>query len=318
MYGRFGVQLFFLVSAFTLMLSHESRTNETQHNKKFYIRRIFRIVPLYYIALIYYSIDSAFFSECFSHQTNIKTVFFADVLRNAAFLNNFYPNMKYYVPGGWSIVVEMTFYLLLPLIWKYVNNINKALLGLSISLLISFLFTHVFLDFHHLQVSMYTSFFNQFPTFMLGILIYFIVKKPIPPLNKWIILLLGFSFVFYAYFIQSYIFRCFIASLFLFCFVLIVQKKQYKLFVNPTLSYLGKISFSMYIIHFGVLYWMKRADIFHFLEFSDTKTFLLSYLLCFIVLLLLTIPLSHFTYLYYEKYFMKKGKLFIHFITKIK
>src|ERR1700750_1903647 len=50
--GQRGVQLFFLVSAFTLFLSFEKRRRELRPTLNFFIRRIFRITPMFWLATI--------------------------------------------------------------------------------------------------------------------------------------------------------------------------------------------------------------------------------------------------------------------------
>ncbi|HEY9657997.1 MAG TPA: acyltransferase family protein [Allocoleopsis sp.] len=45
-YGQMGVQLFFIVSAYTLCLSMERRREERLKEVNFFIRRFFRIAPL--------------------------------------------------------------------------------------------------------------------------------------------------------------------------------------------------------------------------------------------------------------------------------
>ena len=50
--GKYGVQLFFIASAFTLFLSRHRRSEVG--NKNFFIRRFFRIAPMYYLGIILY------------------------------------------------------------------------------------------------------------------------------------------------------------------------------------------------------------------------------------------------------------------------
>jgi len=51
--GARGVQLFFVISAFTLFLSLSTRRkNEKRPTLNFFIRRFFRIAPLFYAALL--------------------------------------------------------------------------------------------------------------------------------------------------------------------------------------------------------------------------------------------------------------------------
>src|SRR5689334_2851146 len=53
--GKYGVQLFFLISAFTIFYTlHKG----DKSSRNFLIRRFFRIAPLYYIAVCYYSWQS--------------------------------------------------------------------------------------------------------------------------------------------------------------------------------------------------------------------------------------------------------------------
>lgn len=53
--GERGVQLFYLASAFTLFLSFKNRSRkEIFPIRNFFIRRFFRIAPMYYMGIFYY------------------------------------------------------------------------------------------------------------------------------------------------------------------------------------------------------------------------------------------------------------------------
>lgn len=310
--GHYGVQLFFIVSAYTLMLSHDSRKQENRPVKSFFIRRIFRIMPMYYIALLYYTIDSVFFSSCFSMQENVKEFVFSDAIRNLFFLNNFYPNMPYYVPGGWSVVAEMIFYLFLPVVWKYATSMDRTLLFFIASLFLSVTFSVLFADLFPSSTILYVSFPNQLPVFLLGILLFYIVKNQKITINKWIIGLLIITILLYIYFVpDENISDCLKAASILFVFAIIISKKQYKIIVNSFFSYTGKISFSMYIIHFGVLDWMSRLNFVNFISSTDKSLLITNYFIRYLVMFLITAVLSHFTYQYIEKYFIEKAKKII-------
>lgn len=49
--GGTGVALFFVISAFTLSISWFSRKNDPHRVRNFYLRRAFRILPLFYVLL---------------------------------------------------------------------------------------------------------------------------------------------------------------------------------------------------------------------------------------------------------------------------
>ena len=59
-FGAKGVQLFFLASAFILFLSYNYRISKQYKNllRDFYIRRFFRIAPMYYIGIIFFSLQN--------------------------------------------------------------------------------------------------------------------------------------------------------------------------------------------------------------------------------------------------------------------
>src|ERR1700733_7252186 len=53
--GMFGVQLFFLASAITLCYSMDARSKvEARPVLSFYLRRLFRIAPLFWLAMLFY------------------------------------------------------------------------------------------------------------------------------------------------------------------------------------------------------------------------------------------------------------------------
>ena len=111
--GELGVPLFFMVSGYTMMLTF-GRTVDLAATRSFYIRRVFRIVPLFWIAIVFYLL--------LTKGQGIKNfapdgVSARDVLLTFLFLH--WTSVTAYnsvVPGGWSIAVEMQFYLLFPLL----------------------------------------------------------------------------------------------------------------------------------------------------------------------------------------------------------
>ncbi len=50
--GQRGVQLFFLVSAFTLYMSHVNRRDEAHPTINFFLRRFFRLTPMLYLSVV--------------------------------------------------------------------------------------------------------------------------------------------------------------------------------------------------------------------------------------------------------------------------
>ena len=122
--GMFGVQLFFLASAITLCYSMDARSQvEARPLLSFSLRRFFRIAPLFWLAILFYwlfpNVMPAFWLSGWApfgvHPSYYwMTAFFMHGW-NAYSFNSI-------VPGGWSIAVEMNFYLIFPILYKYLGK----------------------------------------------------------------------------------------------------------------------------------------------------------------------------------------------------
>jgi len=103
--GDTGVTLFFIVSAFTLAYSMNQRGGEPRSTLRFYVRRFFRIVPLFYFWIFLTSIRD-FVSFRVTHSIQ-------DILLSVFFVFNFIPGKSTgIVWASWTLGIEMIFYLL--------------------------------------------------------------------------------------------------------------------------------------------------------------------------------------------------------------
>ncbi len=113
-YGQMGVQFFFVASAFTMSLSASTRRYEPHTVSNFLIRRYFRIAPLYYVGILLYLVIRRFGADG-GRQTDTPQ----NLLANVAFVHGFAPSaLNDVVPGGWSIAVEMMFYVIFPALFR--------------------------------------------------------------------------------------------------------------------------------------------------------------------------------------------------------
>ncbi len=109
--GWLGVQLFFVLSGFlitTLALREESRRGRASV-RNFYLRRIFRLMPVYYVvlgatALLYYWRDEW------------QVAALAEVLPYYATFNNEYIAYGHIFGHSWTLAIEQKFYLVWPLL----------------------------------------------------------------------------------------------------------------------------------------------------------------------------------------------------------
>ena len=116
--GHIGVEIFFMITGFLLILPWLKNDSKTSPSiKDYFVRRILRIVPAYYfhLFLLFFIIFPLFSStqHLFSHYwlTNFSA--------HLGFIHNFDPNIRnsLMLNGAlWTLSLEMQYYLILPLI----------------------------------------------------------------------------------------------------------------------------------------------------------------------------------------------------------
>jgi peptidoglycan/LPS O-acetylase OafA/YrhL len=103
-FGTFGVYIFFALSGFALFYVYGDRPISERFLRDFYMSRIFRIFPLFLAVAIYRSWGSEF------HPYHLmRLIVHATPLAGVAD-----PTAFTLVVGGWSVLVEWSFYLLFP------------------------------------------------------------------------------------------------------------------------------------------------------------------------------------------------------------
>ena len=133
-HGELGVQLFFIVSGYTMMLTFGERV-DLAAARSFYIRRVFRIVPLFWGAIFFYVLITK--GEGFKVWAP-DGISASDILLTFFFLHwSSVTALNSVVPGGWSIAVEMQFYLLFPLIIYFFRRRNGPIFFYALVALLS-------------------------------------------------------------------------------------------------------------------------------------------------------------------------------------
>jgi peptidoglycan/LPS O-acetylase OafA/YrhL len=112
--GQYGVQLFFVISAATVFLTIRDTQAKGKPIGSWFLRRFLRIAPLYYTAIIgYLALNLA--KARLGAATDPNSFEPLHMLANVLFIHAWTPGAdNEIVPGGWSIGVEMTFYLVAP------------------------------------------------------------------------------------------------------------------------------------------------------------------------------------------------------------
>lgn len=119
-----GVQLFYVLSAFCLCLGYFDRLQSRDEIRRYAVRRFFRIAPLFYVLIPIYVLASPL--------TVPPT--FDKVLVNLLFMFQIAPRSgQEIVWSSWSIALEMQFYLLLPVLVSTLTNLRRATIGFAVS-----------------------------------------------------------------------------------------------------------------------------------------------------------------------------------------
>ncbi len=258
-FAKNGVQMFFIISGYTLFFSLEKNRNKSY--KSFIIRRFFRIAPLYYMSALYYSLMAI-------NKLNVKFL-----LINLLFLNQFYlPAFNYIPPGGWSIATEMVFYTFIPFLYKNINSLKGSLayflaallISIGANILIYYILTHYYRRPYYISDSLLI---NNFPTLFMGIILYFLVKQTKIRLNS--IYIFTLALILFIYLIKfpysieynniyklpnSIINYTFCFSIVVFLIILGIYNLSQDSFLMSIFQKIGKLSFSIYLIHFTIVY----------------------------------------------------------------
>lgn len=300
-FGQMGVQLFFLLSAFTLCLSSEKKVNETVFT--FYLRRFFRIAPLYYFGLIIYH----FISYQTQVITNLTDYNFKNTLANIIFIHSFYPPAtNNIVPGGWSIGTEMTFYFLFPFILSLYKKISPYKWLLFLTPFLFFLASYLLSKLLEVQYSefisnnrfYYFNIINQLPVFLVGMSLFFLLKTKTLNFNKILSISISLTLLLLCIYILNFNFNPallpFIASLF-FVFLFIFFKNSNKKI--QLLNKIGTYSFSIYIFHYVFAIIVSKQLSILLKDYFNSN---LIFLVCFMVTLIITYLISSITFRFIE------------------
>lgn len=116
----YGVPLFFVVSAFSLAYGYEGKLSTKAQTGEFYLRRVLRIAPLYYLAI------AAQLASIKAQGHDMPPL--GDIALSFGFVFNLSPHMVDGIaPASWSIGVEMLFYAAFPLLLAIATTLPRAI-----------------------------------------------------------------------------------------------------------------------------------------------------------------------------------------------
>jgi peptidoglycan/LPS O-acetylase OafA/YrhL len=119
------VQVFFVLSALSLLLNNKFEDNKSI--RSYYIKRFFRIVPLFYFFVILYSSIYAYPG-------------FSKILLNLTLSFEIFSPESCIVWAGWTLGVEAVFYLFLPIIYILIQKPSHRIVFFVLVVFASFFF----------------------------------------------------------------------------------------------------------------------------------------------------------------------------------
>ncbi|KVT86247.1 hypothetical protein WT25_10855 [Burkholderia territorii] len=251
----YGVQLFYTLSAFMLFWTHYSRhATERDEARNFYLRRFFRIAPLFWPVVL---IASAWM--WITRDPSAPGPFhIASVL---LFVNGFFPKfLNSILNVEWSVATEMLFYAVMPLLLRYVTTLERAVYLLIGSLVVGEYATLWLVGHPELTKAFppyaYFWFPNQMSAFAFGIAGFFLSRLPISRAGARILMVAGLAFMTALYIGGGAVRFLPHQLLYEFSFVAIILSlgvRSNALLVNPVTEWFGKISFSVYLLHLPIV-----------------------------------------------------------------
>lgn len=293
--ANFGVTIFFSLSGFliTYLLLVEKESSGHVEIGKFYVRRIARIWPLYffYMLLVLLYFRFAILDE--------RILWYILFTPNVAFvIGQTLPLLGHY----WSLGVEEQFYIVWPWIVKY----SRRLVSVLVAFVICFILLKLLLKFAHMDRTYAFFHYSRFGCMAIGAIaanLYWSGHQLVTIVSKkWVQLICWILFALVAinrFHIASLIDHEIIAVATV--IVILSQVKGVGIFSleKKWLSYLGKISFGMYVYNPLIIALCSIPA-----EKIGEDLAWLKYAFAFVVVPIVVVIVSHLSYRYLESWFL--------------
>jgi peptidoglycan/LPS O-acetylase OafA/YrhL len=312
--GAFGVSIFFVLSGFliTYLLLEEQKEGPIQI-KHFYLRRILRIWPLYYLLVLlgFFVVPHLDFLQVPHYFTEMgepleRFLLFTGLAANVAFV--YFPTVAY-ANILWSVAVEEQFYLF----WPHVITLKRNLFWIMLLLLVGYLALKFYsgnLD-RQLELLVIRTRFSAMIIGGIGAYLVFtkhaLIRYVYARMTQvFLFLLFGLLLLERVDFMSLELFQDEFLALVVCGLILNIATNRNSILKleHPLLNYFGKISYGLYVYHlFAVVIVLKLLPA--VLPIQDWSPWI-SYPVSLGLILLLTTGISYLSYRYFESYFLRK------------
>lgn len=250
-YGVRGVQLFFVVSGLTLVMAYRAKPF---HWPDFAVRRFFRIAPMFYLAALFYLILGSWDG----FRSGVRDASALDVSATLLFVHGWFPGaINKVVPGGWSIAAEAMFYAIFPVLLFAARDPRKLALILAASYgvagITNLLLTRLGPGSAEFRAFAFEFWLCHLPAFAGGCFLATIADRVFIDRRaaRWLLWAALLCLI-----VDSQlrgVSNLLVAIMLLTIFAWLVVVTCPAVFGEGLLPFLGKISFSLYLLHFFVL-----------------------------------------------------------------
>jgi peptidoglycan/LPS O-acetylase OafA/YrhL len=246
--GATGVDLFFIISGFVILLTLE----KTKNWQDFIVSRFARLYPAYWISVLSVTTLMVFTNIiCDRSSTGLLVKFLA----NMTMLQTYF-KVRHLDGTYWTLQVEMLFYLFMLLV--FLTNSLKRVEAISCMAMLPIMGYHLLLNtkFHDLQLTLsnYLPLLNHFPLFFAGILFYKMKFDRVSPQRY--LLVIGCFILQYILFFDGGFSRYYVSQseygfmlIIYFNLFLFYLTNRLNFIVNRVTLFLGSISYSLYLFH---------------------------------------------------------------------
>lgn len=256
-----GVQLFFILSSFSIFYSLNKGTVDW---KKFFLKRIIRIYPLWLLAIMVYLVINGLGPRYWLG--DVPKITITNIAFNVLLIHGLYPYfMNSVVDVGWFISIQFMLYLLVPFFYKKCTSLSNSIKMLGIFYVLGKIITLLLKRLNPISsLYMWDNFLFlylpiQIPSFILGIVAFYLIVKKDYRLRN-IDLIIVAILLFSCYLKIDYIFEM---SILLFLVLIIFSVLKINNYVTKILSYIGRLSYGIYLSHFIFIIVIQKYELFN-------------------------------------------------------
>jgi peptidoglycan/LPS O-acetylase OafA/YrhL len=328
-FGWLGVDLFFVLSGFLITDILLQTKGQKNFLKNFYVRRVLRIFPIYYLCLFIFLVVMPRMSQPGSinfqyYEENQSWLW--GYLQNWLYIAKQTPDGSSHLVHFWSLAVEEQFYLVWPLVVLFCRNLKQMLLVIS-AVLVFVLCARVGLWMKHVEsVSYFNLFtFSRIDGLCIGCILSIVRHLESPFINRnmkkiaiglvlanaaFLVVknLLGLDIPYlgtFGYFSLAALFGILVYKI-----VESDNKGVIAYFNNRYLKFFGKISYSLYVFHWPlylVVYPYVESLFRNSISASGFSSQIAGSVVCSIVAVLVSL----LSYRYFESFFLRLKRFFV-------